>query len=125
MATALVAAALLASHAYAALPAASSALRWRPSESSAAPTGDDWSAIPFPAAPAALNATRFVGTFRTTGRAYDATLATFDARKWSIALPPNGCVDHATTSSSAILNNCSYASVRLSIAWGKGHDSVC
>ncbi len=110
-ATALVAAALLATLASA---AASSALRWRPSEGSAA--GDDWSSVPFPTTSAALNATRFVGKFRTTGRTYDATLATFDTRKWSIGLPPNGCVDHATTSSSATLLNCSYASVRLSFA---------
>ena len=93
----------------AAASAASSASRWRPLESSAAPTGDDWSAIPFPPTPVTLNATRFVGHFRTTGRAYDATLATFDARKWSVGLPPNGCVDHASTSSSASLLSCAYA----------------
>lgn len=90
-------------------PAATSALRWRSSESLTAPTGDDWSAIAFSAGPVALNATRFVGHFRTTGRAYNATLATFDARKWSVGLPPNGCVDHATTSSSATLLKCAYA----------------
>ena len=89
--------------------AASSASRWRPSASAAAPTGDDWVALPFPSAPAALNATKFAGKFRTTGRAYSATLATFDPRKWSVGLPPNGCVDHATTSSSATLLSCAYA----------------
>jgi len=90
--------------------ATSSALRWRPSEGSAAPTGDDWSAVPFPTAPVTLNATKFVGRFRTTGRAYNATLATFDARKWSVGLPPDGCKNHATTSSSAALLKCAYAS---------------
>lgn len=90
--------------------AAPSALRWRPADSSAAPPADDWAAVPFPTAPAALNATRFTGRFRTTKRAYNATLATFDPRKWSVELPPNGCVDHATTSASARLLNCAYAS---------------
>lgn len=88
-----------------------SALRWRPLERAVAPAAaDDWAAVALPTASSPLNATRFVGRFRTTGRAYNATLATFDMRKWAVGLRPDGCAEHAATSDTAALLRCAYAS---------------
>ena len=69
----------------------------------------DWSAVAFPQTAIPLNATRWSGHFRSTGRAYNATLAAFHPANFSIVLPPNGCVDHSTTSATARAAGCSYA----------------
>jgi len=89
--------------------------RWRasaPPAAAAAPAAaaDDWAAVPLRAgAHLPLNATQWRGRFRTTQRAYNASLAVFDARDWSVALPPDGCAAHAATSASAALRGCAYA----------------
>lgn len=74
----------------------------------AAPTGADYDATPFPSAPVRLNASQWTGHF-PDGRPYNASLATFDPRKLSIALSPNGCVDHAPVSATAKYAGCAYA----------------
>ena len=84
--------------------------RWRPAPLAAAAAADDWAAVPLPAGPRmALNATQWKGAFRTTGRAYNASLAVFDARAFTVALPPSGCTQHAATSTTAKLAHCAYA----------------
>jgi hypothetical protein len=55
-----------------------------------------------------LNASQWTGHF-ADGRPYNASLAIFDPRKLSIALSPNGCVDHAPVSATAKFASCAYA----------------
>ena len=75
---------------------------WRASVSSFTYPSDDFTAIPLrTGARLPLNATQWHGKFRTTKRAYNASLAVFDARDWSVALPPSGCTKHGATSASA------------------------
>lgn len=74
----------------------------------AAPTGADFDAAPFPSAPVNLNASQWIGHF-ADGRPYNASLAIYDPRKLSIALSPNGCVDHAPVSATAKFAGCAYA----------------
>lgn len=82
----------------------------RPAPLAASAAADDWAAVPLPSGPrTSLNATQWHGHFRTTRRAYNASLAVFDARAFSIALPPSGCTKHAATSTTAKLADCAYA----------------
>jgi hypothetical protein len=88
--------------------------RWRAASalapSSPAQAADDWAAVPLrTGAHLPLNATQWHGKFRTTARAYNASLAVFDARDWSVALPPSGCTKHSVTSASARGAGCAYA----------------
>ena len=89
--------------------------RWRAAAalapaSSPAQAADDWAAVPLrTGAHLPLNATQWHGKFRTTARAYNASLAVFDARDWSVALPPSGCTKHSATSASARGAGCAYA----------------
>ena len=73
-------------------------------------SGDDWEAVPLKSGRRILlNATQWHGVFRTTRRAYNASLAVFDARNWGVVLPEKGCELHAGTSSSARGAGCVFA----------------
>ena len=77
--------------------------------SAAAALSDDWESVSFPRTSPALNTTQWTGRFRTTGRLYNASLATFDPSTFQIALPPQGCVKHGATSTTASYAGCLYA----------------
>ena len=93
------------------LCAPSSAQRpWPAPPSSGLFSGDDWDGVPLiSGARKPLNATQWHGVFRTTRRPYNASLAIFDARDWSVVLPANGFELHTATSASARGAGCAYA----------------
>jgi exopolysaccharide biosynthesis protein len=70
---------------------------------------DDWDATPFPLSNVLLNVSQWTGRFPGTNRQYNASLAIFDPRKFSIALGANGCVQHAPVSDTAKGANCTYS----------------
>jgi N-acetylglucosamine-1-phosphodiester alpha-N-acetylglucosaminidase len=56
-----------------------------------------------------LNATRWSGSFRTTGRRYNASLAVFSLQNFQVAISQDGCTKHAPTSTTAKTSGCFYA----------------
>lgn len=70
--------------------------------------GDDWSSLPFPPS-CEFNATQWAGRFPGTARPYNASLAIFDPRKFSVAMSADGCVQHAPVTTTAKDAQCLYA----------------